>query len=803
MKKITAAVVAVNALLASVMGFAQSNQGSNLVLEEIVITAQRRQESAQDAALSIDVLGGDDVRAAGIASPDDLTRLTPGLQISGGTTTQIYIRGVGDFGVTATANPGVATSLDGVAIARPQAISGNLFDLQRVEVLKGPQGTLYGRNATGGAINLISKAPILGENSGFVELDVGNYSQAGLEGAINVSSSESFAMRLSFDVNDRDGYLSDGGDDDERESFRLQGLYSDDNLSVKALLSSTDLGGNGSGLVVLNPPSPLNERTGNTDPLAGEAYLAAAGMQFQYALAGGCNPAPPPEGNCPPSPYILGNPADSHLFRDVQTVNAQVQIDYDLDWATLTLIPSYRTMDARFLVQPSFSYNVGGTYSFTGAESDGETSDQYSFEARLSGETDKMKWVVGGFYFTEDQTTDFTLQGGLILNQRVIGELSTESQAIFGQVTFDISDDFRLTGGVRYTEDDRTSDSLRKLGISPTVSAPSPVTGLPPIPCLPDVPYPGANVPGELCPLVNPDPHFYDSQVSFNEVTWKVGFEYDVAEDSLLFADVSTGFKAGGFNQAVSLTDPTGLQPFEPEDITSYTLGIKNRFMDNRLQFNMEAFYWDYKNLQLSAQGIDGVGLTVLLTQNAGEATVQGVNFDIVAVPWADATISLNMEYIDAEYNEYEITQLAMFAPPGRTGCEQTYNAMGLVTVDCAGKPLIRTPELSGNIGFAQDFQMDNGASVVFNADVSFSSEYYIHTDFRAEHEVDSYANLSASLTYLAADEKWYVSAYARNISDETIYTGGGGHQSGFIQGWTSTSIAPPRTYGVRLGYNF
>jgi iron complex outermembrane recepter protein len=755
------------------------------IIEEIVVTAQRRTENVQKTALSIEVFSGDELRQAGITKPDDLIKLAPGVQVAGGTTTQIYVRGVGDFGVTATANPAIVTSIDGVSIGRPQAISGNFFDIERIEILKGPQGTLYGRNASGGALNILTVQPKLGEYSGYADATFGNFSQSGVEGAFNVPAGQRGAFRLSYQVNSRDGYLSDGGDDDKHQSVRLQSKFeASDKLSIRTMFGYTHLGGMGTGLVPVPKLPGLSAWSGDTSAAVGDAYVQAATNNFVFS------------GGASPPPFLIANPKDSKLFQDVTSYNAGLQLDYQMDFATLTVIPAYRHTGARFSVQPSFLYNVGGNYDANGDRTNGERTNQYSLEARLAHESDKLKWVIGAYGYQENQSTDYALQGGLILNTRNEMDLKTEAAAGFGQLTYSFTEAFRLTGGVRYTRDKRSASNYQLFAISPMVlgSAPSPFD------CVP----PNGALPGTLCPLTNPTPGFYDSSVTFNKATWKAGVEFDLAPQSMLFADVSTGFKAGGFNQAVSLTDPTKLQPYDPETVTAYMLGVKNRFLENKLQLNVEAFYLDYKDMQLSAQAIDGAHAIVLLTQNAGKARIAGGNIDVVMKPWRGGTIHGAVEYVDSDYKEFIIQQLAFFVPPGRTGCNVSApNAQGLVTIDCSGKQLVRTPKVSGNAGFTQAFELGSGGNVSLETDVAFAGQRYLATDFVSAQLADSYANVSASLTYNAPGDKWYVGAFGRNLTNAEIFTGGGGHQSGFVTGWSTSNIAPPRTYGVRLGVKF
>ena len=754
-------------------------------IQDIVVTAQRRSESAQRTALSIDVIGGDSLRNLGVAKPDDLSKMAPGLQIAGGTTTQIYVRGVGDFGVTATANPAVITSIDGVTVSRPQAISGNFFDIERVELLKGPQGTLYGRNASGGALNVLTVQPRLGETSGYIQGTIGNYNEYGLEGAFNLPAGTRGALRLSYQLNSRDGYLSDGSDDDKHGSVRLQGKFElTDRLTVKAEASYTHLGGEGSGLVSIPARAGQSPWTGNTTAAAGNAYLAAAGANF---VASNYQSLPP---------ALLANPNASTLFQNVSSIAANLQIDYKFDFATLTVIPAWRYTHSRFAVQPSFLYNVGGVYDANGDSTDGERSHQYSLEARLAHESASLKWVLGGYYFKETQSTDYALQGGLVLNTLNLMDLGTQAGAVFAQATWTLAPKFRLTGGARYTSDKRTATNFHVWAISPMVlgTAPSPYD------C---VPGNGAAI-GTLCPLTNPAPGYYDSSVTFNKLTWKAGFETDIGPQSLLFGDVSTGFKAGGFNQAVSLTNTNQLQPYNPETVTSYTLGIKNRFFHNLLQVNAEVYYLDYSNLQLSAQAIDGAHDIVLLTQNAGKARIAGAELDVVAKPWTGGTIHGAVEYDDTKYRQFQIQQLALFVPPGRTACPVTSpNAQGLVTIVCSGQPLIRTPNWSGNVGISQAFDLVIGGKVTAGADLAFAGSRYLDTDFTAAELAKGYANLSLNLTYSSANDRWFISGFVNNVTNAVIYTGGGGHQSAFVTGWVTSNIAPPRTYGARFGVKF
>lgn len=741
---------------------------------DIVVTAQRRSESVQKTALSISVFSGDTLAKQGISQPDDLTKLATGLQVGGGTSTQIFVRGVGDFGVVATANPAVVVSVNGVSIARPQGVSGNFFDLERVEILKGPQGTLYGRNASGGALNLLPAQPKLNQTGGYINGSYGNYDAITSDGAINLALGEHAAFRAAYQVSDRQGYLTDGRDDDKHQSFRGNLLIEQDALKIRVGAGYIHLGGFGAGLAVIPQIPGQSPWTGTGSAAASAYYYAIAAANF---TASGGRSVPV---------AALDSPDSFAKFQNVNNWNVDAQVDYDFGGATLTVIPGFRRVTAKYSVQPGFNYAPGGFGT------NGDTSNQYSLEARLGHAGTRFKWVIGGYAFQEDQTSDFSVVAGAVQRVRISEDLHTKAIAAFGEATFSIFDSLRLIGGLRYTSDTRSFVDFKKTATSPM----APV-------CLPP-----AAPPGSTCNLL-PAGSNYDSERTFNKVTWKAGFEFDLAPKSMLFATVSTGFKAGGFNQAVDPVVTTRSLAFQPESITAYTLGLRNRFFDNKLQVNLEGFYWDYKDLQLTTLIIDGTGNTSLATQNAGKARLYGFNADVIAKPFSNTTLRGGIEYLNSRYQQFGYVQAAQFTPPGSTGCAVTPSTLPpgpsgpFVNVDCSGLALVRAPKWSGNAGLTQDFALANNSRVTFDTDMSFASWRFTSTSFVANSRAKPYATWGATLTYNAPDDAWFIGGYVRNITNATVYTGGGGDQSPFVTGFVSSTIGAPRTYGVRAGVKF
>jgi iron complex outermembrane receptor protein len=757
-------------------------------IQDIVVTAQRREENVQKTALSIEVFGSDALAKRGVGRMDDLSKVATGVQIGGGTQPLIYIRGVGDFGVLPSANPAVVTNFDGVPISRPQGIAGNFFDLERLEVLKGPQGTLYGRNATGGAINIIAAPPKLGDFSGFLTGTVGNYSTAQAEGAVNVPLGEDVAVRLSGQYSHRDGYLQDGRDDDKHYSLRGQVLARPtDRLTVHLRAGYIHYGGNGPGLVPTFDIPGASPWAGTGTKVVSDYLLALSASNYQKAVAAGCNPAPAPVGNCPVPPALIDRPDSFPKFQTINNWNVDGQIDYDFGGATLTVIPAYRYVRDRFASVPSFVYTPGGFGS------DGERSKQSSVEARLGNNGPRLKWTAGFFHLNEDQSGDYVIQMGTIQRVRYASNLGTNTNAAFGEATYSVASRLRVIGGVRYTADQRTQTDLRKYAISPTVTAG----------CLPPT-----YLPGTLCNVV-PAGTATSGRATFKRTTWKAGLEYDVAERSMLFATVSTGFKAGGFNTAIDPKDISRTLAFNPEKITAYTVGSRNRFLNNKLQVNLEAFYWDYRDLQLSSIIIDGSGNQALATQNAGRARVYGLDLDVTARPAPNTTLHSGIEIVNSKYKSFGFIQPTAYFTPGSTGCASGPSSLPpgpagpLTQVDCSGRRLALSPKWSITGAASQVFPLPDRSNLTLDVDAAYTSKRYLNTSFIPNSLAGAYFLLNGSLTYNAPGNRWFVSGYIRNITKSAAYLGGAGGPNPFVIGFDAGAITAPRTFGARFGVRF
>jgi iron complex outermembrane receptor protein len=723
-------------------------------LEEVVVTAERREQSVQTSSVSIAVLGGEALAQAGVTQATDLGTVVPGLTVSlGGGTNQTYMRGVGSFATDASAESAIAYNINGVYISRPSGVGPIFFDLERVEVLKGPQGTLYGRNATGGAINLITRRPTRDFTSD-VSADFGNYNLRRFTGAISGGVTDTLSLRFAAQYNKHDGYLSDGYDDQDSTAGRVTALWQP-NDKTSLLLTGEYAHSTPQGEATIKRSTLTSVPS---DPWAGPSVGTA---------------------EQPPTAFIPGGTRiKNDGFNDLLLKAISGQLDVDLDFATLTFIPAYRDTTVAYLTYtPGFYFHTN------------ETSKEQSYELRLGKDGRLLKWVAGLYYFNEDQTQLYNLQAIPIQESTVDTPLHTRSYAGFGQLTFSLTDAFRLIGGLRYSNEKKRQEGFTQ-AVLPTVAT------------------------------VNN----YGAR-DFDNVSWRAGAEYDLTPENMLFLTAATGFKAGGFFPSV----PAPNNSFGPEKLTAFTLGSRNRFFDHKLQVNVEGFYWKYKDKQERYLGATPAGTTGLLTANAGKATLYGASVDVQFRPTRQDTLHLATEYLHTKYDDfvYSVYNPSISGPvvnsyPSQaTGCSVgpvvPYTLNDFVpalrndstqAINCAGKPLVRAPEWTGMVGYDRLFYLPENLTLRASVDAQFSSAQYLSPDFIQAGRDDGYVALDASLA-LATESRWTFTLWGRNLTDEAIYTGGGryafsrGVQAGGDPTLFYANIRPPRTYGVSVSKSF
>lgn len=740
--------------------------GADSASDEIVVTAQFRTESAQKTAISIDVLSADTLARAGVAQATDLSRLSPGVQITqGGSALQIYIRGAGDFATTGYSNAAVAQAYDGVFAARSQYVAGTFYDLERVEVLKGPQGTLYGRNATGGAINILPAQPKLGDVEGYVSAGFQNYTGVSGEAAINVPLGDKVAVRASFQGVSRGGYISDGTDDDKHQSVRLQlKAQATEDLTLRLGFNYQHLGGRGPGKVAWEPTAPNAPGITNPQPILPAKRWTSINATINGLIA---------TVTAPPGIYPLDT---SKTYQNIDVWGVNAHAEWDLGPATLTVIPAYQHIRLDSLVMPALYFSTNNF--FTGAPS---TSDAQTLEVRLGNATDKLKWVLGGYYFNEDQDSYSAVRLGRASDTAFIAKLNTRAYAAFAEATFSVTDQLRLTGGLRYTDESKSVDGYR-YAIAGSLACPA-----------------GGTAIGGSCEILTSAKTNVRGKYSANRVNYKAGFEFDVAPQSMVYGSVVTGFKSGGQSNA-------DIDPYKPEDVTAFTLGTKNRFMGGLLQLNLELFWMKYKNRQENFSQLDRGGAQVSSLFNAGRAEAKGVSADVTLRPTTSDTLRVGVEYTDSKYKDFTYRTYRAANPSASTACDVTAIAGGTAqtgfwTINCNGFQLPRTPQWSGNVSYSHDFHLADGSRIEFSPEMSFASSRWLSAEFVENARADAYTLFNASLTYHAPGDRYSVQAFVRNIGNTAVYTGT--QQYPFIANYNGQDIAPPRTWGARFRAKF
>ena len=587
--------------LASIMPFMSAPAAANdapAVLEQIIVTAQKREESLQRAPLAVSAVSQAELDRAGVVDSTRLSDIAPNVNIGVDNNRDalfITIRGVSGTDTRNAADPTTAFHIDGVNITRMSGANAYFYDLERVEILRGPQGTLYGRNATTGVVNVISNKPDY-DFSGSAEVTVGNYNLLRTRGHLNLPVIDGkFAMRASFLSEDRDGYRDNGplvskdGDDADDVSGRLHMLFQPtDRLEI--LLTGEVFRKRGVGRV--NGFIPFD---GNPNP--------------QFELTG-------------PKEFAL----DTQGFRKQDDISLRWQVTYDFDFAELTYLGGWREHERETL------NDLDGTDLVDSTLAEDFRSVTQSHEVRLaSSGASRFDWIAGFFYFDETIDSIFNIQiptvSGLGINPgfpftRLDFDFNNQDQsnegfAIFGNGRYQLTDSIRLTGGLRYNDDSksRTGEQIiRRLNSM----------GPPPLSILPQ-----------------------EQEADFDKVTWKVGVDWQASEDVMVYASVGTGYKAGGFNRGENL------DIFGPESITAFEVGAKTTFADNRIRLNTSAFYYDYEDLQQAQVTPLPDGTIVNTTVNAAEASIWGLELEIEALPYDRGRFSLVAGYLNAQFDDF------------------------------------------------------------------------------------------------------------------------------------------------------
>lgn len=726
-------------------------------LADIIVTAERRSSSIQKTAAIITAVTGDELERRGITSVRNLTTTVPGLSVaSTSANSHISLFGIVAGSSSGYVDPTVAFNVDGVPIARQFATTAAFYDLERVEILKGPQGTLYGRNATVGALNLITAQPKLDRTTLSAGADFGNYNQLNTQLAVNLPVSDTVAIRAAGATNYHKGYLTNGYNDANNRSGRVAVLFKPSSTFRTTFgVDYYNDDSHGPSVVYLYPNGFSGSQFANpSNPWQGFQPVGCGNVALCPAYGNGAVTVNPAFA----SQSVVGNDG----YQKVTQIIVRNETVADLGPVSLTFIPAYVHTKAAFV-----NYSQG----FRSALS--STADQESVELRVASNTSsaRFKWLIGGFYYHEVPATYVpTLEPNGYAIQDI--HLTDTSLAAFGEASFAFRPWLRLTGGLRYTSEKKTQDSTSSVdGIYTTTTCPAPAA----------ITLANALQPTGACTFSA------TGDLRFSNVSFKVGLEADVGRRSLAYATVKTGFKAGGFflSQAPNT--------YKPEKLTDYEIGIKNRFLNDRLQVNLSAFYWDYKDQQISAN-------TQLVPAGSGARPfnvpgwLEGVEGNIAVRPTSNDELTADIVYAKGKYTIY----------PG-TGSSYT----GIVPA-YTDRDRLNLPHWTGTVTYDHTFHLTKGDRIVASAKLHAESGTWLNIAQSAGTYRNGYAIGNLELGYTSPNGIWSITGYVDNVTNHAVVLAGptGNIALGILYRPTTNpgalvaALAPPRTFGVRLKVN-
>ncbi|WP_343045270.1 TonB-dependent receptor [Parasphingopyxis algicola] len=688
----------------------------------IVVTARRREESLQDTPVAVSALSAAELENRQIETLTEVYRYVPNVQFStaaSGTTgaSSVFVRGIGQIDFITTAEPGVGVYLDGVYLARVTGAALDLADVERVEVLRGPQGTLFGRNTIGGAVNVVTRTP-REAFEGRLEISGGSQDRFSLMAGISGGLADGLAAGLTVMARTDSGY---GTNLTSQTGSQQLGKAEDYAARLQLHAMPSDA-------TTLDLAFDYLDHEGTPAPHTLVAFQPSAATAA-YNAAFPANPIGAQFLNSEPDLDAVRLSAP--MVDDLEVYGVAFTAAHDFDNVTLKSITSYRHQEGRS------GQDFDGTPAIFLDQFIDSRQWQFSQEIQLSGEDDlgRLNWILGGYYFAEDGrfNSSILLSGTPIT---ILTNNHTESWAGYGQLSYELFDDFRVTLGARYTDETKRLDGVT------------------------------TNFGGFV--LVPPT----DLSDSFDNFSPKIGIDYRVSDDLLLYASATRGFRSGGFNGRPF--SPADLTSFDAETVTSYEVGFKSELADRRIRFNAAAFYNDYTDIQLTAVTNSG-GATVVRTGNAATAEIYGFEAELEARPTNALTLFGSVGFLENSLEE-------------KTGF--TFGATELPT----------SPEWTISAGGRYDADLTDTLVLSFGADYSYTSSFTPQFDPSPAARIPAYSLVNASITLNEEADGWRITLFAENLFDQAYRTYA---QTSGSQDVTVAWFGPTRRLGVELGFEF
>jgi iron complex outermembrane recepter protein len=734
-------------------------------IEEITVTAARRVQTLQSLPTSATVFSSEALEALRVLEPRDLAEQTPGLLTKFGpnglATVGFYMRGVGINDFTGTVDPSVAVYVDEVFQPTPDMLNFAVFDVERVEVLRGPQGTLYGRNSTGGAINFITARPTE-DFDAYLRTEYGSYETGAIEGAISGPISDTLLGRISLR-----GQLSSSGSGYSFNRFTNNELGRNDQTAIRTQLQWI-------------PSDAFNARFMYTygEHDSEQALLQHVGTRDPANPLAICEPVlngRRDEGACVD---LLGyfDPDDDPYDGDA---NLDPELEFDSNDFTLTLewnLPNFTVTSITgyndFSKEQSQDIDAS---PFVAADNFTFSNvDNISQEIRLtSDESVRMPWIFGFNYANTEvewfQTIDLTAIAGIPTSNGADQE--TESWAFFGHLTVPISEKLEFIGGLRFTDEERDWTGATFVGtftsLDEAFASGAPTLSILPIP---------AGAPGAGGPLDFPN------SKSEENVDFQAVLKYTPTDSAMYYLRISEAFRSGGFSSAVIFSQEA-LEPYEPEDLLAYEAGFKLSFADNRARLDASAFYYDFKGFQATFVRADEASARL---QNAGDVETFGLEASLDWLPTERLDINLGLSLLDTE-----IAKTSVVLAPLDGGPETTIQ----------GNEIPNAPGYSINGRVRYHMPVGSNYTARLQTDFNVVDEHFVEPNNRQYLKEDGYSVVNARIAMGPNDGPWQAAAWVRNIGD-TVYRSAA-QDLALSLGFSEIVLGMPRTWGLEFEYQF
>jgi iron complex outermembrane receptor protein len=782
--------------------------GANRFIEEVVVVARKREETAQSVPIPITALSEEQLDNRNITEIQDLEKLSPNTSINysavNGTAISVFMRGIGQTNWSATQDPKIGIYVDDVYLSRPQGGLLDMMDVNRVEILRGPQGTLFGRNTTAGLIQIINNKPTM-ESETSIRLGAGTRGHQRYGFTVNRALSDTVAARVALFGKNTDGYIINSVTGKDRGN--------EDSLSYRASLL-WDLEQFSALLTYDHFESDERAPLGSCRFTGPDSGMLAGGLASIGNMFGIYDDM---KANCDATTRRVSsdNTNDESANSDVDAYS--LKLDYDMEWASLTSVSSYREIN-NFNGSWGWVMGAGPGVNFLEILNNESVNKVYSQELRLSGETDKLSWVAGAYIFQEDSdesldvplfrdvaapsaaewpffyvptgaaNADGSAQtlGDIAVATQIYGsryqayDVTNKNQSLFAEVVYQINDQLGLTVGARYTSDDREFTRIQTL-------------------------FGGAADPQYLCPgmtftelapgvSVSASDRCYQ-EVSYSKTTPRVILSYDLNDDVMLYGSYSMGYSSGGFNQ------DTRMRAYLPEISDNFEIGAKTSLMDGRLRLNATAFLNNYQNQQLTVgRVVNGQPTADLI--NAQEATLSGLEFDILSQLTENFAVAISAGYLQGEYNEFTVDDNTI---------DPVTLAESIVTRDLSDTEFGNDgSETSLDVSLLHYLDLPSGGDITSSLGYSFKDDqYYTLLNTPSSFE-PSYWLLDARVTWNLSNDQTRLVFWGSNLLDEeyvnTMIDQSGDTQIGGSDpslGMTAVYWGAPRAIGLEISHSF